>query len=269
MSSRSNASSAGLFGSTGQTTASGSTATVGQQTAIGSSVQASLSSLANRPQSTGAQTAPTSDGIASPIVTTQQPIFACTPASYTISGGAPPYTAFIIRSGDANATILHTLPYQAAAGTGSWGVDLPPGTSITFVGKDSRNATGYSVPIVIQTGSTTSCIAGDTSSTSTHVNAGAIAGGVVGGVIGLALLALLAWAFVIKPARAAKSKQGGFYEQDGEESDRTTSKLPAGSYNLSAMDYRAPSIPPDVQERLPLPAYRPEASRDNVVLSGH
>ena len=79
--------------------------------------------------------------------------------SYNVSGGAPPYTVFIIRSGDFSASVLHTLPNEATSGmTASWGVDIAPGTSITFVAKDNLGGVGYSVPIVVQLGNSTSCL---------------------------------------------------------------------------------------------------------------
>lgn len=146
-------------------------------TTVPSSIVQSLASLASVAGGTSSgavngSTAATSDGVAQPIVRTQVPIFSCTPASYNvrlpaaraslnaqITGGQSPYTVFIIRSGgesllaakpahlaDVNATLLKTLPDQFAPGTGSWGVDIAPGTSITFVAKDTRNATGCTLP---------------------------------------------------------------------------------------------------------------------------
>ena len=110
------------------------------------------------------------------------------------------------------------------------------------------------MPIVIQTG-TTSCLAGfdsSSSSTSSSPHIGAIVGGVVGGLGGLALISILVWALIVRPARQAKSRQPGFYDEDEDHmsastepkafpmSDTTRPLAPVGSYNISSIDYRAP-----------------------------
>lgn len=68
------------------------------------------------------------------------------------------------------------------------GVDLPPGTSITFVVKDSVGAVGYSVPIVVQNSKNLSCLPKES-----HI--GAIVGGVVGAVVALGLAGLALFLF--------------------------------------------------------------------------
>jgi hypothetical protein len=65
---------------------------------------------------------------------------------------------FLIQSGQTNATILKTLPAEQGPGTFSWGADITPGTSITFVAKDSLGSAGYSTPIVMQTSDNLSCL---------------------------------------------------------------------------------------------------------------
>lgn len=122
------------------------------------------------------------------------------------------------------------------------------------------------MPVVIQTGPT-SCIEGfasaSGSSTTSPSHIGAIVGGVVGGLGGLALISVLVWALIIRPARKAKLREPGFYEDEDHMSASTEPKsyssdrpiAPIGSYNLGAIDYRAPTLPPEVQERTPLPRY--------------
>jgi hypothetical protein len=115
----------------------GSSQTVrgGTQTPVPSGIVASLSSLAASALPSGGVTPPTNQSATEPIVQTQTPVLACVPASYNISGGTPPFTVFLISSGEANATVLKTLPDAPAAGEFSWGSDIVPGTSVTFVAK--------------------------------------------------------------------------------------------------------------------------------------
>lgn len=172
-------------------------------------------------------------------------------------------------------------------GEASWGVDIQPGTSITIVVKvgchlpassddvksvlqDSRNITGYSAPIVIQTSDDSSCLA---QSDATPV--GTIAGAVVGSVVGLALLSLAVWFFYIKPGRTQKSTLGGteaFYAEEGKNTSNSDVPLqiqagtsagatalarrPTGTFNLAEVNFRPESLDAQlVQEQNTLPTY--------------
>ena len=50
------------------------------------------------------------------------------------------------------------MPQQAAAGTYTWVVDLPAGTSVTLAVRDGTGALNYASPVTILSGTTTSCI---------------------------------------------------------------------------------------------------------------
>jgi len=202
-----------------------------------------------------------------PIIRTQTPIFECVPASYNYTGGVAPYTIFIIRSGDNDGTIFKTLPIEGSPGTASWGVDINAGTSITFVIKDSANSTGYSTPIIVQTGKT-NCLPKSPS------HSGAIIGGVIGSIIVLFLVCSAIWLFGIRPRQLRKKPQPftgyigpkGYNPENRLEGGDLDTVLPtvqdqgrnvpaAGTFNLAEVQFNEDSLMALHESQKPPPAY--------------
>ncbi|KAM0751471.1 hypothetical protein T439DRAFT_347347 [Meredithblackwellia eburnea MCA 4105] len=104
------------------------------------------------------------------LINTPVSLIACEPTSLSWSGGTAPYYLSVIPGGDPSGSILENLGTQTGTSY-TWNVDLAPGTNITISLKDSTGTTVYTAAVVIQSGSSTSCVG--SSSTSKATSSGA------------------------------------------------------------------------------------------------
>ncbi|WVQ98769.1 hypothetical protein IAU59_005900 [Kwoniella sp. CBS 9459] len=112
-------------------------------------------------------------------INTPASLIECQPASITWSGGSgSPYYISIIPGGEASAAALENLP-NADSSPVTWTVDIAAGTNITVRITDASGAIAYSSPVVIQAGSSTSCL-GTNSGSSSSASAASASGSATG-----------------------------------------------------------------------------------------
>ncbi|GAA96033.1 uncharacterized protein L969DRAFT_96755 [Mixia osmundae IAM 14324] len=97
------------------------------------------------------------------------------PVLLTFSGGSAPYYISVIPGGQPSAAALESFPTQTAAGTYTWTVDLPVGTSCSLEIRDSTGAINYSQKFTILAASGSSG-SSSTGAASSSAAAGAAAG---------------------------------------------------------------------------------------------
>ncbi|OCF30332.1 hypothetical protein I317_04883 [Kwoniella heveanensis CBS 569] len=99
-------------------------------------------------------------------INTPASLIECQPASITWSdGAAAPYYISIIPGGQASAAALENLP-DATSSPVTWTVDIAAGTNVTVKITDGSGNIAYSSPVVIQSGSSTSCLGTNSGSSS-------------------------------------------------------------------------------------------------------
>ncbi|KAK6903020.1 hypothetical protein I203_108281 [Kwoniella mangroviensis CBS 8507] len=117
-------------------------------------------------------------------INTPASLIECQPTSITFSGGSSsPYYLSILPGGQASASALENLP-DATSSPVTWTVDIASGTNITIKITDGSGNIAYSSPVVIQAGSSSSCLgtnsgssASATGSTSASATSGSSASG--------------------------------------------------------------------------------------------
>lgn len=111
------------------------------------------------------------------FINTPASIVQCQPTLLNFGGGTAPYFLSVLPAGQATANPILTLPDQTAAGSYTWTVSLPAGTNITLQVRDGTGAVNYGSPVVVQPGTSESCI--DQAAASSASSATAAGGGVV------------------------------------------------------------------------------------------
>ncbi|WWC90001.1 uncharacterized protein L201_004931 [Kwoniella dendrophila CBS 6074] len=106
-------------------------------------------------------------------INTPASLIECQPASITFSDGTAPYYLAILPGGQPSAAALENLP-NAQSSPVTWTVDIAAGTNITIKLTDSTGTTQYSSAVVVQSGSSTSCL-GTNSGSSASASSGASA----------------------------------------------------------------------------------------------
>ncbi|WVW83045.1 hypothetical protein I302_105062 [Kwoniella bestiolae CBS 10118] len=113
-------------------------------------------------------------------INTPASLIECQPTSITFSGGsASPYYLSILPGGQASAAALENLP-NADTSPVTWTVDIASGTNITIRITDGSGNIAYSSPVVIQPGSSTSCLgtnSGSSASASASGSSASASGG--------------------------------------------------------------------------------------------
>ncbi|WVR05202.1 hypothetical protein IAU60_002214 [Kwoniella sp. DSM 27419] len=108
-------------------------------------------------------------------VSTPASLIECQPVQLTWTGGAQaPYYISVIPGGQAGATALENLP-EAQSSPTTWNVDLAAGTNVTISIRDGSGTVAYSSPVVIQSGSSTSCLGTNSGSSSAAASGSAAA----------------------------------------------------------------------------------------------
>nr|XP_019013569.1 uncharacterized protein I206_01639 [Kwoniella pini CBS 10737]OCF52350.1 hypothetical protein I206_01639 [Kwoniella pini CBS 10737] len=108
-------------------------------------------------------------------INTPASLIECQPASITFSGGsAAPYYLAILPGGEASAAALENLP-NAETSPVTWTVDIASGTNITIRITDGSGNIAYSSPVVIQAGSSTSCLGTNSGSSASASASGSTA----------------------------------------------------------------------------------------------
>ncbi|WRT67183.1 uncharacterized protein IL334_004149 [Kwoniella shivajii] len=99
-------------------------------------------------------------------INTPASLIECQPASITFSGGsASPYYLSILPGGQPSAAALENLP-NADTSPVTWTVDIASGTNITIKITDGSGNIAYSSAVVVQAGSSTSCLGTNSGSSS-------------------------------------------------------------------------------------------------------
>ncbi|GAA98709.1 uncharacterized protein L969DRAFT_91369 [Mixia osmundae IAM 14324] len=99
------------------------------------------------------------------------------PALLSYSGGTAPYFISVLPGGQTAAAALETFPTQQTAGSYTWNVDIPVGTSVTLSIRDGTGAVNYSSERTILDASGSSSASSGASSATTAAGA---AGGAAG-----------------------------------------------------------------------------------------
>ncbi|KAK4695528.1 hypothetical protein P7C70_g8536, partial [Phenoliferia sp. Uapishka_3] len=111
-------------------------------------------------------------------VLTPASITLCQPAAIGYSGGTAPYFLSVLPGGQVSAAALETFPSSSttAAGSYTWNVNLPAGTSITLALKDSTGNIAYSGSVIIAPNTETSAAAvASTTAATTSTTSAAVA----------------------------------------------------------------------------------------------
>ncbi|CAD6574982.1 MAG: hypothetical protein CYPHOPRED_005553 [Cyphobasidiales sp. Tagirdzhanova-0007] len=93
-----------------------------------------------------------------PLINTPPSLVECQPAAITFSGGQAPYIISVLPAGQVAAVPLEFLPSQPSAGTYTWQVNLAAGLNISLSIRDGTGALNYAAPLVIQPGTSSSCL---------------------------------------------------------------------------------------------------------------
>ncbi|EAL17824.1 hypothetical protein CNBL0860 [Cryptococcus deneoformans B-3501A] len=91
-------------------------------------------------------------------INTPASIVECQPASITFSDGTSPYILAAIPGGQVSAAAIETINDSLTTSPYTWTVNLAAGTNITLKITDATGTIAYSSPIVVQAGSSQSCI---------------------------------------------------------------------------------------------------------------
>ncbi|KAK4052563.1 hypothetical protein OIO90_004332 [Microbotryomycetes sp. JL221] len=78
-------------------------------------------------------------------------VVSCLNTRLSFGGGTPPYYISVVPAGDVGAAPLVTLPPQIGTSY-TWPVELPAGSNITFVIRDSEGILNFSSPVTVQQG---------------------------------------------------------------------------------------------------------------------
>ncbi|WWC61079.1 uncharacterized protein I303_103657 [Kwoniella dejecticola CBS 10117] len=114
-------------------------------------------------------------------INTPASLIECQPTSITFSGGsASPYYLSILPGGQASAAALENLP-NADSSPVTWTVDIASGTNITIKITDGSGNIAYSSPVVVQQGSSTSCLGTNSGSSTSASASGSSASASAGG----------------------------------------------------------------------------------------
>ncbi|WVF72192.1 hypothetical protein IAT40_007004 [Kwoniella sp. CBS 6097] len=141
-------------------------------------------------------------------VNTPASLIECQPTSLTwAQGSGGPYYISIIPGGQASAAALENLP-NADSSPVTWTVDIASGTNITVKITDNSGAIAYSSPVVIQAGSSTSCL-GTNSGSSSSASGSASASGASASASGSATGSSAASGSTSKTASASASASSG------------------------------------------------------------
>ncbi|KAK9897409.1 hypothetical protein P389DRAFT_169169 [Cystobasidium minutum MCA 4210] len=111
------------------------------------------------------------------MINTPASVVQCQPTLLTFGGGTAPYFLSVLPAGQASATPILTLPDQAQAGSYTWTVNLPAGTNITLQVRDGTGAVNYGSPVVVQQGTSDSCVDQAAASSASAVGGGAASTG--------------------------------------------------------------------------------------------
>ncbi|KAH8920170.1 hypothetical protein BT69DRAFT_1352608 [Atractiella rhizophila] len=101
-------------------------------------------------------------GQSQPVIQTPSSLVQCQPAQLTFSAGVAPYFISVLPGGQSSATPLELLPDQATAGTYTWIVNLPAGTTVTLAIRDSNGQQNFSGQLTIQEGTSSACLGATT-----------------------------------------------------------------------------------------------------------
>ncbi|KAF8962759.1 hypothetical protein BDZ97DRAFT_1092564 [Flammula alnicola] len=116
--------------------------------------------------------------IVSLTINTPSSVVQCEPQLLSWAEGTGPYYLSIIPGGQAGAAPIKTFDTQSGTSMTWRAVDIPAGTSITCVLKDSTGNTAYTDKVNVQQGSDSSCLNGGSSAASldtiSSANAGAV-----------------------------------------------------------------------------------------------
>ncbi|WVQ69994.1 hypothetical protein V866_008248 [Kwoniella sp. B9012] len=108
-------------------------------------------------------------------INTPASLIECQPTSITFSGGSSsPYYLSILPGGQASASALENLP-DADSSPVTWTVDIASGTNVTIKITDGSGNIAYSSPVVIQAGSSSSCLGTNSESSSSATSGSASA----------------------------------------------------------------------------------------------
>ncbi|WVQ78306.1 hypothetical protein IAT38_000391 [Cryptococcus sp. DSM 104549] len=100
-------------------------------------------------------------------INTPASLVECQPVSLSWSGGSgSPYYLAINKGGDSTSAALENLD-SADSSPVTWTVNLASGTNVTIKVTDASGNIAYSSPVVIQAGSSSSCLTSSSSSSST------------------------------------------------------------------------------------------------------
>ncbi|WVN87158.1 uncharacterized protein L203_102334 [Cryptococcus depauperatus CBS 7841] len=91
-------------------------------------------------------------------INTPAALVQCQPAQLTWTEGTGPFIIAAIPGGQVSAAAIETISDNVSASPYTWNVNLASGSNITLKITDSTGTIGYSSPVVIQAGSSSSCL---------------------------------------------------------------------------------------------------------------
>lgn len=97
-----------------------------------------------------------------PVIDTPSSLVQCQPVALTFHDGTAPYFISVLPGGQPSAEALIRFPEQASAGTFTWTVNLPAGTSVSLAITDSTGAQNFAQQVTIQQGNSDSCLTATT-----------------------------------------------------------------------------------------------------------
>ncbi|WVO14682.1 hypothetical protein L204_102319 [Cryptococcus depauperatus] len=91
-------------------------------------------------------------------INTPAALVQCQPAQLAWTEGTGPFIIAAIPGGQVSAPAIETISDNISASPYTWNVNLASGSNITLKITDSIGTIGYSSPVVIQAGSSSSCL---------------------------------------------------------------------------------------------------------------